>query len=132
MLLPGGGGGGHFRPCFIQLKDLRAVFPNATTLALTATASVAMQKYIGKELNLLNYNVMAVSPDRPNIKFVVRRRPPRSGGCRTAEEALMPLYCPLFMKLDPDNYPKTIVFAKLKWCGYGHEEAMRPLEKNPQ
>ena len=121
--------GEHFRPCFRQLKDLRAVFPNATTLALTATASVAMQKDIARELNLLKYNVVAVSPDRPNIKLVVKRRPPRSGGCRTAEEAFDAIVLPIFhgLGVDPDTYPKTIVFAKLKWCGYGHEEAMRPF-----
>jgi len=55
--------GKEFRPCFLQLKELKVVFANAPMLALTATASEDMRKSIGKKLDMKEQKVIAASPD---------------------------------------------------------------------
>ena len=73
------------------------------------------------------FQVVRASPDH-HIKWCVATRPPLTGGDNTAgasfEEVVASLLADLHMA--PDTFPKTIVFTKLKWCGLGHEMAIRP------
>ena len=120
--------GKDFRPCYLELKQLKAIFPNVPILALTATASPVMQVEIAEKLSMKNEKVVSASPDRPNIKFVVKRRPPLSGGNNTSENSVDSVVRPLINELqaNPEAFEKTVVFSKIKWCGYCHEEAIRP------
>ena len=120
---------GHdFRPKFKTIKNLRAVFPGVSMMALTATASPKMQEAICKDLLLHRTKFICANPDRPNVKLMVVRRPsPTTKNC-TVEETYDVVFDPLIKELEEKglSFPKTVVYAKLKWCGYGNHKAIRP------
>ena len=121
--------GAGFREKFLELSKLKAVFPNANVLALTATATVTLQKKIADALQLQNPTVISTNIDRMNIKLEVKRRPAVSGGEKTAQGSYDFIFTPIVSDLrdQMDRFPKTIIYSKLKWCGYGYEEITRPV-----
>jgi ATP-dependent DNA helicase RecQ len=61
---------GHdFRPEYRQLATLRNHFPNASMMALTATATTIVQQDIINQLQLENPTVSINSFDRPNLTY---------------------------------------------------------------
>ncbi|KAH3694233.1 hypothetical protein DPMN_081673 [Dreissena polymorpha] len=108
-------------------EKLKALFPDAFVLALTATATKALQKQIARELQLREPNLITTSIDRPNIKFEVKRRPSVTSGTNV-EKTYDFIFGDVLKELNEklDNYPKTTIYTKLKWCGYGYEEVTRP------
>ncbi len=63
---------GHdFRPEYLALGRLRAVFPGVPFLALTATADEATRADVREKLGLLDAPVFAAGFDRPNIRYTV-------------------------------------------------------------
>jgi ATP-dependent DNA helicase RecQ len=63
---------GHdFRPNYRTLKDHIALMPEATILALTATATPRVKQDIVNSLNLPEMTVVQTSFDRPNLHFQV-------------------------------------------------------------
>ena len=65
---------GHdFRPEYIQLGDLRTLFPNVPMIALTATADKITKQDILKQLHLEHAQTFIGSFDRPNLSLNVKR-----------------------------------------------------------
>ena len=63
---------GHdFRPEYIALGRLRALFPGVPLLALTATADEATRADVRERLGLAGAPVFAAGFDRPNIRYTV-------------------------------------------------------------
>ncbi len=63
---------GHdFRPQYRNLKEHLKLMPDATILALTATATATVQKDIGQNLGIPQISVVAASFDRPNLRLEV-------------------------------------------------------------
>lgn len=120
--------GPDFRKAFLEIKQLRGLFPTAKLCALTATATLKMQ---GKMINALGMskNSFRISSniDRSNIKIEVKQRLPTTGTGHPVEASYEEIFNPLIksLKKEKQNFPKTIVYAPLKWCGYGHELAIR-------
>lgn len=64
---------GHdFRPAYRRIKELRALFPQAPVLALTATATPAVVKDIQQQLDFKAENCCSMSFERKNLVYVVR------------------------------------------------------------
>ena len=127
--------GKDFRPDFTSISKLRAVFPKAYMVALTATATLTMQKEIVKILCISkNYKSVSASVDRSNITLNVIKRLPTSGGLHSASDSFEKAIHPIIQELcdDPINAKRTIVYCKLKWCGYGYEMACREATKFPE
>lgn len=65
--------GFDFRPAYLNIKELRKLFPDAPVLALTATAPPRVVKDICSQLEFREgYNVFRMSFKRDNINYLVR------------------------------------------------------------
>ena len=64
-----------FRKWFRYIGELRAIFPDAAILALSATCTNKIRKHVTKVLNLRNEHTkfISVSPNKTNIKLLVKR-----------------------------------------------------------
>ncbi len=63
--------GHEFRPEYRQLDQLVSCFPNAVTVALTATATPRVREDIKRQLNIHNESEFIASFDRPNLYLEV-------------------------------------------------------------
>ena len=65
--------GYDFRPAYLRIATLRKYFPDASVLALTASATPAVQKDIVEKLLFNNYEIFRSSYQRDNIALNVLR-----------------------------------------------------------
>ena len=69
--------GEHFREAFYSIGEIRSIVPDHVNfMALTATATCDTFDIIMKQLSLKNPIVVAVSPNRPNIKLSIKPSQP--------------------------------------------------------
>ena len=122
--------GPDFRKSFQDIHQLCGIFTKARMCALTATATLKMQSELLKQLHMMkNASIVTASIDRANIKINVKKRLPNTGGrVESVETSFDAIFLPVIEELKREGmiFPKTIIYAKLKWCGYGHEMATRP------
>lgn len=71
--------GYDFRPSYLNIARLRALFPKVSVLALTATATPEVAEDICARLQFSGRNIMRRSFARPNISYIVRRTNDRQG-----------------------------------------------------
>ena len=65
--------GDTFRTCFRQLGELRSLLPDGVNImALTATATKPVRLFVSKQLCLYKPFVLAISPSKPNITYIVK------------------------------------------------------------
>lgn len=121
--------GESFRPKYRELDQLGAIFPHAAIIALTATATQRMQREIIRLLGMRNAQIITSPTDRPNIKYLVKRRLSRGS---TVEVSYSAIFTPLLEELKSQQlqFPKTIVYSGLKWCGYGHELGLKVMSES--
>ena len=92
---------------------LCAAFPNAPVLALTATASKNDRKQIKESLGLKNFVELVANPDRKNIFYEKHFRAGQD--IDSIESICRPIANDLLnVAID---YPLTIIYMPLKWCG---------------
>ena len=108
--------GREFRPDFHKLAQLGSIFPNAPFLVLTATAPVQMRKELICTLNLEKPLVVVANLNRPNIYIEKKKRKPASINEESFESILLPIAKELKERLT--QFPLTIIYLPLKWCGY--------------
>ena len=115
-----------FRPKYRDIEGLKSIFPNASFIALTATASIKMRQEILRILNIQSAVVVSGQTDRKNIKYTVERRPSNAAGVETSYTSV---FAPLMHELKEkgNSYEKTVVYSQLKWCGFGNEIAIQTL-----
>eukprot|EP00112_Aurelia_sp_Birch-Aquarium-sp1_P007307 Seg1796.4 transcript_id=Seg1796.4/GoldUCD/mRNA.D3Y31 product="Bloom syndrome protein" protein_id=Seg1796.4/GoldUCD/D3Y31 len=107
-----------FRPDYGKLSALRSYFPDVPVIGLTATAPYSHLKMIVKLLQLQSPNYVSRSPNRPNIFYMKRKRLPSIHGSKSYDDILLPIATSL--KSSPINFPLTIIYLPLKWCGYAY------------
>ncbi len=64
--------GYDFRPSYLRIAELRTLQPNATILALTASATDIVSRDIMNHLGFQSENIIRTSFARPNLSYVVR------------------------------------------------------------
>ena len=65
--------GYDFRPSYLRIAELRVMQPEATMLALTASATDIVARDIMHHLGFAEHNIIRTSFARPNLSYVVRR-----------------------------------------------------------
>ena len=108
--------GFDFRPDFANLSQLASIFPAIPILALTATAPKKNCDSLTKALNLEKPCIVKADLDRPNIFLHKEKRKSASSGVDSYDSILYPIAKDLKTKLA--DYPLTLIYLPLKWCGY--------------
>ena len=119
--------GDNFRKDYKDLSTIKAFFPNVPFIALTATAPPHMLKRLKESLSLASHcKVVSVNPNRANI--YLDKKPRLSN--HYAHESYDQILAPIANKLavQRENYPMTIVYLKLKYCGYAYRLFERILK----
>ena len=84
--------GDSFRTEFSRLGEIRSILPPDThVMALTATASRSLQDSVMKTLSMRNVATVAVSPDKPNVKYAV-------SPFTSMNESFLPIICAVARK----------------------------------
>ena len=110
----------------MKLGGLRALLPDAVLLILTATISSSSLLKLREVLMLNQAKTVRVSPDRPNIylnKFV---RLSSNDQFKSHMKILGPIAKDL--NILREDYPVTIIFLKLKYCGLAFRMFKREVE----
>ncbi|XP_062587881.1 ATP-dependent DNA helicase RecQ-like [Saccostrea cucullata] len=123
--------GKEFRPVFQKIGSLRTLL-KCRFLFLTATMTERGVQEIKKLIGLKNLTITGQKTCvNENIFLSIRHRPAASGGennvTKSFEACIKPLLIELFCK--QDQFPLTIVYSNLKWCGYGVVVAKRILKE---
>ena len=108
--------GEEFRTDFRKLSQLRAIFPSAPMVALTASAPPKQLSVLTDALFLQNPLKVVGNLDRPNIYIGIHRRKASSLGSESYESILRPIAEEL--KENVIHFPLTIIYLPLRWCGY--------------
>lgn len=88
-------------------------------MALTATAPPALLKNLKQSLALnANCVIISANPNRINIYFDKKVRMSSHHGFMSYEQVLLPIANEL--ALQREKYPMTIIYLKLKYCGYAY------------
>ena len=119
--------GEEFRTDFRKLSQLRAIFPLTPMLALTASAPPKYLAGLADSLLLQNPLKVVGNLDRPNIYIEINKRKPSSLGSQSYESILRPLAIELKEQLT--EYPITIIYLPLKWCGYAFKIFQQILQE---
>lgn len=98
--------GDRFRVDFARLGEVRSLIPpHVHILALTATATKATRKIVMKRLSMKSSEIVSVTPDKPNLIYLVQDKP------NTIEDAVSPLIEKLRLHQLPSNH-KIIIFCR--------------------
>ncbi|XP_028412545.1 uncharacterized protein LOC114535437 [Dendronephthya gigantea] len=108
--------GQEFRPDYSKLCRLASLFPCAPILALTATAPKKTRDMLVKSLNMKAPVTVIGALDRQNIFLCKSKRKPSKSGSKSFEEILRPIANDLKKQLV--DFPLTIIYLPLKWCGF--------------
>ena len=119
--------GEEFRKDFKDLSAVRAFFPTAPIMALTATAPPQLLTNLKQSLSLkTDCKVIAANPNRSNIYFDKKLRMSSHHGYDGFNQILLPIANDLAMQRE--KYPMTIIYLKLKYCGYAYALFERMLQ----
>ena len=98
--------GETFRKEFSHLGDVRSLIPDTVrVMALTATATRSTRQAVVKVLKMVSPVVVSVSPNKPNIKYVVK-----SNANSSLEETFAPLVEEFRQKRK--GMDRTIIFCR--------------------
>ena len=88
-------------------------------MALTATAPPQLLRNLKESLSLkTDCKVVAANPNRSNIYFDKKLRMSNHHGFESYDRILLPIANDL--ALQREKYPMTIIYLKLKYCGYDY------------
>ena len=109
--------GKDFRVDYGNLSVLCATFSSSPVLAMTATANRNDRESIKRSLGLENCTEVVGNPDRTNITYEKHFRG------EPDVDSLFKIRSPIAEDLlkNQTNYPLTIIYIPLKWCGFAYK-----------
>ena len=119
--------GREFRPDFRKLAQLGSIFPNAPFLVLNYRYSAYTNERRAHicTLHLVKPLVVVAKLNRPNIFIEKEKRKPACVNQENFESILLPIAKKL--KESSIQFPLTIIYLPLKWCGYAFKLFMDEL-----
>ena len=121
--------GNDFRKDFKGLDGLKAFFPSSPTLTLTATAPQHLIMKLKESLCLSkDCKIISKNPNRKNIFLNKQKRLSNTYGYESYENILRPIAESLLR--ETVQYPLTIIYLKLKYCGFAYHLFDQILNKN--
>lgn len=118
--------GDDFRKDYSHLGMLCAAFPNVPVLALTATANIVDRKHIKESLCLKECVEILSNPNRKNIFYEKYFR--EGQDIDAIENICRPIANGLLK--NAINYPLTVIYLSLKWCGFVYKLFEHVLRDN--
>lgn len=89
---------------FARLGELRSIIPtNVKVMTLTATATISTMQLIKATMSMEDVSVIALPPDKPNIKYLLLPPCTIENLCKDISEELI---------RQTVAYPKTVIFCK--------------------
>ena len=102
--------GETFRNVLLRIGEVRSLVPSSVRmLALTATATRPVREEVMRVLGMKNPSIVAVSPCKPNIMYMVK-----------SHDSIEEAFCTILkgMKRQRGYFPRTIIYCqKLCDCG---------------
>ena len=124
--------GKDFRPQYRNIDNIRSIFTTSkpSFTAVTAAATTQLQQEIARILNLKNVYTVTGEINRRYIKLSVHGRPGHNTKNCSAEDSYTAVFMPFLheLKASRQNFPKTVIYTILKWCGFGNELSVKVLE----
>ena len=111
--------GKDFRVDYANLSVVCSTFANIPVLAMTATATRQDREDIKRLLGFKQCVDVVGNPDRKNIFYEKHFR------VGSDMDSLISILTPMAKSLlhDQINYPLTIVYIPLKWCGFAYRSS---------
>ena len=102
--------GEEFWKVLLRIGEIRSLIPEGISMmCLTATATKQMCREVSGIIGMNNPKVVAQSPSKPNIRYIIEAK-------QNTSEALEPVMKEL--KFKHVDYPRTIIYCrKLSDCG---------------
>jgi ATP-dependent DNA helicase RecQ len=121
--------GNDFRKDFKGLDCLKAFFPSSPTLTLSATAPPQLIMKLKESLCLSkDCKIVSKNPNRENIFLDRQKRASNNYGYESYDIILRPIAESL-LRMNV-LYPLTIIYMKLKYCGYAYALFDQILKEN--
>ncbi|CAB3982252.1 ATP-dependent DNA helicase Q1 [Paramuricea clavata] len=111
--------GREFRKDYGKLSQLTSLFPYSPVLLLTATAPNQTREALIANLSLKDPRIIIANLNRKNIYIEKSKRLASSLGEESYHSILLSIAKDLKQQLV--NYPLTIIYNPLKWCGYAYK-----------
>ena len=108
------------------MSVLCAIFSSVPVLAMTATANKNNRESIKKSLGQEKCAEVVSNPDRTNITYEKHFRGEPDA------DSLLKIFSPIAEDLlrKQTNYPLTIIYIPLKWCGFANRIFVSVLGSN--
>lgn len=121
--------GYDFRPSYLQIANIRDIFPQCPVLALTATATPDVIRDIQQKLRFREDNVLKMSFGRKNLAYIVRREDSIQDGILHALETIQGS-CIIYTRSRRNCYELAEQLNELGYTATFYHAGLTGIQKN--
>lgn len=121
--------GYDFRPSYLEIVNIRDIFPQCPILALTATATPEVTRDIQEKLRFREDNVLKMSFRRKNLAYIVRREDNIQDGILHALEAIQGS-CIIYTRSRRKCYELAELLNELGYTATSYHAGLPNIQKN--
>ena len=121
--------GYDFRPSYLQISNIRDIFPQCPILALTATATPEVTRDIQEKLRFREDNVLKMSFRRKNLAYIVRREDNIQDGILHALESIQGS-CIIYTRSRRKCYELAELLNELGYTATSYHAGLPNIQKN--
>ena len=121
--------GYDFRPSYLEIVNIRDIFPQCPILALTATATPEVSRDIQDKLRFREDNVLKMSFRRKNLAYIVRSEDNIQDGILHALEAIQGS-CIIYTRSRRKCYELAELLNELGYTATSYHAGLPNIQKN--